>query len=705
MKLLACTLAVLAGLAAAPVAAQPLDTAFTYQGRLQDAGAPANGPYDFRFILFDAPVGGAQVGPIVLRDDVVLTDGLFAVSLDFGPTAFTGVKRWLDVAVRPGTSGGAYTPLSERQELQSAPHSAYSLRTTWTGVAGKPAGFADDTDNDALAGLACGNGQLAKWNGTAWACAVDVDTTYSAGAGLDLAATTFSLADLGVTTSKLADTAVGTPKIADGAVTSAKIADGSVALADLGQNGCGPNQILKWSGTAWACAADVDTNSGGTVTSVSTGAGLTGGPISGTGTVAVASGGITTVLLADGAVTSAKIASGAVGLAQINTGEVQARVAMTCPAGRYFRGINADGTVVCEAAAPPHLITVVDDAASAIGEHTSIAVGADGSPVISYFDPAASGLKVARCGNATCTTGSSVAVDYGGQYTSIAIGADGLPVMSHAFRCPGCVHELRVTRCGNADCTAGNSGTTVTNTFADIVSTSIAIGVDGLPIISFSDSISLWVVHCGNVTCTAGNTFAIADSGNLGRYSSIAIGADGLPVIAYFDATFADLKVAHCGTADCSASTVATVDAVGSVGRYTSLAIGADGIPVISYYVDVGRDLKVAHCGNAACTAGNTITTIDSDSVGQHTSIAVGTDGFPIVSYYDESAGALRIAHCGDAACTAGNSVTVADDPFVNQVGSFTSIAVTADGLPVVSYHDATAGSLKVAKCATRTCQ
>ena len=39
-------------------------TAFTYQGRLNDGGAPANGSYDLQFILYNAGVGGSQQGPI-----------------------------------------------------------------------------------------------------------------------------------------------------------------------------------------------------------------------------------------------------------------------------------------------------------------------------------------------------------------------------------------------------------------------------------------------------------------------------------------------------------------------------------------------------------------------------------------------------------------------------------------------------------------
>jgi len=62
---------------------------------------------------------------------------------------------------------------------------------------------------------------------------------------------------------------------------------GSVALGGtttLGLASCATGQILKWSGS-WACAADA--NSGGTVTSVASGTGLVGGPITTSGTLSV----------------------------------------------------------------------------------------------------------------------------------------------------------------------------------------------------------------------------------------------------------------------------------------------------------------------------------------------------------------------------------------------------------------------------------
>ena len=55
--------------------------------------------------------------------------------------------------------------------------------------------------------------------------------------------------------------------------------------------GCGSGQVAKSNGsTTWSCANDIDTNSGGTVTSVASGTGLTGGPVTSTGSLALLQG-------------------------------------------------------------------------------------------------------------------------------------------------------------------------------------------------------------------------------------------------------------------------------------------------------------------------------------------------------------------------------------------------------------------------------
>ena len=73
---------------------------------------------------------------------------------------------------------------------------------------------------------------------------------------------------------------------------------GTIAIATAYQlpQACATNQVAKWNGSAWICAADLDTNSGGTVTGVTASAPLasSGGNtpnISLTGTISVANGG------------------------------------------------------------------------------------------------------------------------------------------------------------------------------------------------------------------------------------------------------------------------------------------------------------------------------------------------------------------------------------------------------------------------------
>lgn len=109
-----------------PAAAQtPLGTAFTYQGRLTDNGAPVTGAYEVQLQLFDAATGGSQVGATVTQAGVTVTQGLFTVLADFGPGRFLGDRRWLQVSVRPA-GGGAFAPLSPRQLLSPAPNAIYA---------------------------------------------------------------------------------------------------------------------------------------------------------------------------------------------------------------------------------------------------------------------------------------------------------------------------------------------------------------------------------------------------------------------------------------------------------------------------------------------------------------------------------------------------------------------------------------------------
>lgn len=103
---------------------------WTYQGVLQELGAPARGAYDLEFGLYDHEDPG--VGTRLAVDThcgVTVEDGAFTVELELG-TAFEGDARWLRVGVAPaGLCDGttSYTYLEPMQPLTAVPYALYAL--------------------------------------------------------------------------------------------------------------------------------------------------------------------------------------------------------------------------------------------------------------------------------------------------------------------------------------------------------------------------------------------------------------------------------------------------------------------------------------------------------------------------------------------------------------------------------------------------
>jgi hypothetical protein len=394
------------------------------------------------------------------------------------------------------------------------------------------------------------------------------------------------------------------------------------------------------------------------------------------------------------------------------------------------------------------------DSAGTVGQYSSIAIGTDGLPVISYYDVTNGDLKVAHCGNIACSAGNTITMVDGsapalvgdvGTNTSITIGADGLPVISYRDVTHG---HVEVAHCGDAACSTacgvgGTVCTTVDNSSDDtgLFNTSITIGAGalnppspspgspsspGFPVISYYAVVNathayLKVAHCGNFACTSSTPVQMDNAGGttiVGSYSSITIAADGVPIISYYDNDNNNLKVAHCGDYLCSTAcgaggTVCTAVDTTVVGTNTSIAIGRDRMPVISYHevttLNNNIGLKVAHCSSYDCTGAATITILSTNDVtGWWSSIAIGSDDLPIISSLD-GAGAdasvdfLMILHCGTAACTptASNQARALD---ALGTGETTSLTIGSDGLPVISYWETSTGSLKVAHCSNVFC-
>jgi hypothetical protein len=120
-----CSLFILLAVLASLHQAAAQGTAFTYQGQLSSGGSPANGLYDFEFLLWDDPAAGLQIGSAETNSAVSVSGGLFTTTLNaaanFGASIFTGTNYWLEIRVR--TNGnGSLTPLTPRQPLSPAPY-------------------------------------------------------------------------------------------------------------------------------------------------------------------------------------------------------------------------------------------------------------------------------------------------------------------------------------------------------------------------------------------------------------------------------------------------------------------------------------------------------------------------------------------------------------------------------------------------------
>ncbi|TDR20510.1 tail fiber domain-containing protein [Marinicella litoralis] len=173
---------------------------FTYQGELMANSVAANGAYDITVELYDAMTGGLMVSSQALTS-VAVVDGIFSIQVDVGDVPFMGNENWIELKVRPASTG-TFTTLTPRQLITNSP---YAIQSQFVGEDGVDA--ASIKDNSIL------NSHLS--NGI-------VDTA--------------ELIDLAVTNAKIASGAITTGKIALGAVRTDEILNGTIVAADVDSN-------------------------------------------------------------------------------------------------------------------------------------------------------------------------------------------------------------------------------------------------------------------------------------------------------------------------------------------------------------------------------------------------------------------------------------------------------------------------------------
>lgn len=122
-----------------PIAsAAPLGRSFTYQGELSQSGTPVDGIVNLRFSLWDAASGGTQIGASQIASGIVATKGLFAAEVnaadEFGPQAFNGEARWLQIEVCSDAGCSSTTVLGARQAITGAPYALGPWQTNGTNL-------------------------------------------------------------------------------------------------------------------------------------------------------------------------------------------------------------------------------------------------------------------------------------------------------------------------------------------------------------------------------------------------------------------------------------------------------------------------------------------------------------------------------------------------------------------------------------------
>jgi hypothetical protein len=299
-----------------------------------------------------------------------------------------------------------------------------------------------------------------------------------------------------------------------------------------------------------------------------------------------------------------------------------------------------------------------------------------------------------------------------GIYNSMVIGADGNPVIAYYDQGN---KDLKVAVCGDADCSGDTPDTITTlDSTGDVGSyNSIALGADNNPIIAYYDATNgdLKVAACSNTTCTSSTiTNVFEDLYGFGSYNSIAIGADNNPIISEISGGGIDLAL--CSNPTCTSSTPRTIRMLEPYGtpavtaQNTSIAIGADNNPIISYFLN-GLEPELISCeegfysGNlpTATACSSIATTMTSSAEGTEllagtnvSYLAVGTDGLPVIAKQDSASPyALSVIECGNAQCSSGNTTLeiVAGSAFPPVREAPVSLAIReSDNARIIAYHD-----------------
>ncbi len=102
--------------------AHTVDQTFSYQGKLLDAGMPANGIFTITIQAYDATTAGNMLGVMSTHSSVQVSAGIFTIdNVNLGANIYDGLDIWLEIRVK-SASDASFTALSPRQKIKSVPY-------------------------------------------------------------------------------------------------------------------------------------------------------------------------------------------------------------------------------------------------------------------------------------------------------------------------------------------------------------------------------------------------------------------------------------------------------------------------------------------------------------------------------------------------------------------------------------------------------
>jgi hypothetical protein len=320
-------------------------------------------------------------------------------------------------------------------------------------------------------------------------------------------------------------------------------------------------------------------------------------------------------------------------------------------------------------------------------QRLAFAVPADGRPLLAYHHAGQGLIHVARCLNTRCAGPLRPRALPGpgpvGAGLSMAIGANGHPLISYQN---AATLSLEVAACLNADCSSVRSATIDEEGMIGGY-TSIAVPADGRAVISYYDAAlpGVKLARCADAFCSAAAVTQI-DWPLAGPHSAVGIAPDGRTTIAFQD-EHGGFLLARCEAQDCSgAVSINPVDgSAAGAGFEPSLRFGADGMPIMVYLASAPRRITFARCADPACAQASVsdIDAMGADEVAVDSpALALAASGLPLIAYR-RSDFQLRLAECNDPACTlpvlTGVKGAQAVDPG-------TALATSRDGLRLVAH-------------------